>query len=664
MVVPSQRSGCCAALALAVSAAWAAETQPAALRLSELSLEELGNIEITSVSRRAERLSEAPASVFVITAEDMRRSGATSLPEALRLAPNLQVARISSSFHAVTSRGFNGNLANKLLVLIDGRSVYTPLFGGVFWDAQQLPLEDVERIEVISGPAGTLWGVNAVNGVINITTRPASQSRGTELSAGAGNRERMVSVRQGLELGEARDGDDGAGQRPLRLWARHVTQQRTRTLSGESAGDRAHVAQVGARTDWSLAGGDSLMAQAQVYRGRREPPIPGAVQVPGRPLEVGETTYSGGHVLARWDHRLGDGGTFSVQGYLDRTERRLGYHDRLDTADLQVQHALSPAGRHAVVWGLQVRQDTDHFSGPTLRMLPPRLRQVSYSLFGQDEVTLRNDLKLTLGARAEHNDYTGMEYLPSVRLAWQAAPAQLLWAAASRTVRGPTRLDRDLFNPGVPPSSAAPTGIPTVTGSGAFRGEVAKVLELGWRGQPSSSTSASAAVYRADYDGLRSAEMTGPASAQLVNGLEGRISGLEAWGSWQALPNWRLHAGASRMWQHLRVSPGYTDMSNQLGLTEGANPSWQWMLRSQLDLPRRTELDLTLRGVSRLELPAVPSYTALDLRLGWRPNANVEWSLALHNLLDGGHGEFGPVTTRTEVGRSVFLQLVLRHEAP
>lgn len=203
MVVPSQRSGCCAALALAVSVAWAAEPQPAALRLSDLSLEELGNIEITSVSKRAERLSEAPASVFVITAEDIRRSGATSLPEALRLAPNLQVARISSSFHAVTSRGFNGNLANKLLVLIDGRSVYTPLFGGVFWDAQQLPLQDVERIEVISGPAGTLWGVNAVNGVINITTRPASQTRGPELSAGAGNRERMVSVRQGLELGEA-----------------------------------------------------------------------------------------------------------------------------------------------------------------------------------------------------------------------------------------------------------------------------------------------------------------------------------------------------------------------------------------------------------------------------------------------------------------------------
>jgi iron complex outermembrane receptor protein len=657
MVGPIQGSGCCAALALAlaVSAACAAEPQQA-LRLSELSLEELGNIEVTSVSKRAERLSEAPASVFVITAEDIRRSGATSLPEALRLAPNLQVGRISSSFHAVSSRGFNGNLANKLLVLIDGRSVYTPLFGGVFWDAQQLPLEDVERIEVISGPAGTLWGVNAVNGVINVTTRSAAQTRGSELAAGLGDRERLLSVRQGLDLG-------GDTQRPLRLWARHITQERTRTLAGVSAGDRAHVEQFGARTDWEL-GGDSLMAQAQLYRGRREPPIPGAVEVPGRPLDVGQTTYSGGHVLARWEHRLGDGGALTAQGYYDRTERRLGYQDRLDTADLQLQHALAPGSRHAVVWGLQIRQDSDRFNGPTLLMLPPLLRQVSYSLFGQDEITLREDLKLTLGARAEHNAYTGLEYLPSARLAWQVAPSQLLWAAASRTVRGPTRLDRDLFNPGVPPSPAVPTGIPTVTGSSRFRAEVANVLELGWRGQPSSDTSASATLYRADYDRLRSAELAGAGTAQLVNGLEGRISGLEAWGSWQARPNWRLHAGLSRMWQHLHVSPGQIDFSHQLALTEGSNPAWQWMLRSQLDLPRRTELDLTLRGVAKLEQPAVPSYTALDVRLGWRPSANVEWSLGLRNLLDPGHGEFGPAATRTEIGRSVFLQLVLRHEAP
>jgi iron complex outermembrane receptor protein len=312
-----------------------------------------------------------------------------------------------------------------------------------------------------------------------------------------------------------------------------------------------------------------------------------------------------------------------------------------------------------------VRQDTDRFAGAGgLLMEPALLRQVSYSLFAQDELTLREDLRLTLGARAEHNAYTGLEYLPSARLAWQAAPSQLLWGAVSRTVRGPTRLDRDIVNPGQPPSPAAPQGIPTVLGSERFQAEVARVLELGWRGQPGAGTSASATVYRADYEQLRSAEPRSATVWELTNGLEGSVRGLELWGSWQARPHWRLHAGFNRMWQHLRVAPGHTDLSGVLALTEGANPARQWMLRSQLDLPRQAELDLTLRGVSALPLPPVPAYTALDLRLGWRPNPGMEWSLSLQNLLDAGHGEFGSVLTRTEVGRSIYLQLVLRHEAP
>jgi iron complex outermembrane receptor protein len=620
--------------------------------LAELSLEELGDIEITSVSRRAERLSEAPASVFVITAEDIRRSGATSLPEALRLAPNLHVGRIGASFHAVSSRGFNSNTANKLLVLIDGRSVYTPLFGGVFWDAQQLPMQEIERIEVISGPAGTLWGVNAVNGVINITTRSATQAPpGAELVAGAGNRERDLMLRQGLRLG---------GDTPLQLWARHVAYEGTRTAAGEAAGDAGHLVQLGARSDWA-AGRDRAMVQAQLYRGRREPPIPGAVEIPGAPIQVGPTSYDGGHLLARWERQLGAGGTLSLQGYWDHTERHLGFRETLDSLDLQLQHALQPGTRHALVWGLQLRQDRDHMVDGNALVLPERQRQVSYSLFAQDEVALRQDLRLTLGARAEHNGYTGMELLPSARLAWRAAPSQLVWGALSRTVRSPTRLDRGLLNRGMPPSAEAPGGIPTVRGSTDFESEVARVAELGWRGQPWASTSASATIFHADYQRLRSLELRG---TELVfgNGLEGSVSGLELWGSWQARPGWRLHGGFTRLWQDLRLRPGSLDVGS-VSRTEGANPARQWILRSQLDLPRAAELDLMLRGVSALPDPAVPSYVALDLRLGWRPSPRVEWSLLLQNLLDGGHGEFGNVRTRTEVGRAVFLQLVLRHEA-
>lgn len=655
MAVPGHCNGCCAALALALVVGTApvqAQTPPQ--RLTELSLEELGDIEVTSVSRRAERLSEAPASVFVITAEDIRRSGATSLPEALRLAPSLHVARLSASYHAVGSRGFNSNTANKLLVLIDGRSVYTPLFGGVFWDAQQLPMQEVERIEVISGPAGTLWGVNAVNGVINVITRSAAQApQGAELALEAGNRERGFMLRQGVTLGDAR-------ARPLQLWARHVRYEGTRTAAGEAAGDTGTLAQLGARSDWE-SGRDRAMVQAQLYRGRREPPIPGAVEIPGTPIEVGRTLYDGGHLLARWERQLGDGSTLSAQGYWDHTERHLGFRETLDTLDLQLQHALRPSARQAVVWGLQLRQDRDRMVEGRAVVLPEREHRFSYSLFAQDELTLREGLRLTLGARAEHNGYTGMELLPSARLAWRAAPGQLVWGALSRTVRSPTRLDRGLLNPGLPPSAEAPGGIPTVRGSPDFRSEVARVAELGWRGQPWGGTSASATVFHADYERLRSLELRGP---ELVfgNGLEGSVSGLELWGSWQARPGWRLHGGFSRLWQNLRVRPGSLDVGS-VARTEGANPARQWILRSQLDLPRRAEFDLMLRGVSALADPAVPAYVALDLRLGWRPNPRVEWSLLLQNALDRGHGEFGNVRTRTEVGRAAYLQLVLRHEA-
>ncbi|WP_198320863.1 TonB-dependent receptor plug domain-containing protein [Azohydromonas aeria] len=654
---PGLRRESAAVLALAAAslpvAAAAATAQPVpAPRLSELSLEELGDIEVTSVSRRAERLSEAPAAVFVISAEDIRRSGATSLPEALRLAPNLQVARISAAFHAVGSRGFNSNTANKLLVLIDGRSVYTPLFGGVFWDAQQLPLEDIERIEVISGPGGTLWGVNAVNGVINVITRSAAQTQGAEVVAGAGNREREVSAHYGLAPG-------GDAARALRLWARHVAFERTRTLAGASAGDAGHMAQAGLRGDWELAGGARAMFQAQLYDGTREAPIPGAVEIPGAALQVGRTALSGGHVLGRWEQRLASGGTLTLQGYWDRTERRLGFRDTLDTLDLQLQHALQPGARHAVVWGAQLRHDRDDFEGADAGVLmqPVQRRQWSYSLFGQDEIALREGLRLTLGARAEHNAYTGLEFLPSARLAWQWAPTQLLWGALSRTVRGPTRLDRDLLNPGR-------DGQPTVSGNPAFKAEVARVAELGWRGQPGAGVSASATVFHAAYDRLRSLQ---PASGGTVltfdNGLEGHVDGLELWGSWQPLPDWRLHGGFNRLWQDLRARAGYLDAGN-VAFTEGTSAARQWIVRSQLDLPRRTELDVMLRGVSALAQPAVPSYVALDLRLGWRPSPGVEVSLSLQNVLDGGHGEFGPVATRTEIGRAAFVRLVLRSAGP
>lgn len=628
--------------------AWAALTaapsvaQPRAdQRLADLSLEELSQLEITSVSKRAERLSGAPTSVYVISAADIRRSGATHLAEALRLAPNLQVARVYNQGHTVSARGFNGSSANKLLVLIDGRSVYSPLFSGVFWDAQEVMLEDVERIEVISGPGSTLWGVNAVNGVINVITRAAAESQGNLLALAAGSREARVSARHGAALGSG-----GA----WRLYATHSDLRHTETADGTRVDDAGHLSQVGVRADLPR-GADRFTLQAEAYRGRREQPAPGSIST-GVPIERGPITLSGAHVLGRWERRLDAGASFELQAYVDHTERDVvpTFADTQDIVDLQAQYTAAPAGRHQAVWGAQVRAGRDRLGNSVyVAFLPQRLDQRWASLFAQDEIALADNLRLTLGLRAERNSYTGTEFLPTARLAWQWAPQQLLWLAASRTVRAPSRLDRDIFVPGQPPF--------LLRGGPDVRSETARVYELGYRGQPTPRTTLSATVYRAEYDHLRTLQIDpGFTYFFIANGMQGRTQGLELWASWQALPRWRLHAGYSRLHQDLRLKPWSNDTST-VAAAEGANPSEWWQLRSALDLTEQIELDLVLRHVGRLAAPPVPSYATLDLRLGWRVRPGLELSLIGRNLNGDRHGEFANETTRTEFGRALLARL-------
>jgi iron complex outermembrane receptor protein len=427
-------------LAASLIAAAAAAQQPPR-RLADLTLEELSNLEVTSVSKRAERLSDAPASVFVITADDIRRSGATSLPEALRLAPNLQVARVGANGWAITARGFNSNSANKLLVLIDGRSVYSPLFSGVFWDVQELLLDDIERIEVVSGPGGTLWGVNAVNGVINVTTRAAGQTAGNLASAGAGNKEAALALRHGGELG------DGAS---YRIYAKRVNRHHTQTASGAEVNDASQTTQLGFRAD-AARGTDTFTLQGDVYTGRRNQPPPGSFSVAGVTLALDTISVSGGNLIARWERKLADDASLSATFTYDRVERTVPptFAETLDIADLQLQHAWRPAPAHQLVWGAEYRHALDRVGNSTIvAFLPGRLHQTWGALFAQDEITLLPEWRLTLGARVERNPYTGSEFLPSLRLAWKARPEHLLWGALSRTVRAPSRLDRDTFVPG------------------------------------------------------------------------------------------------------------------------------------------------------------------------------------------------------------------------
>jgi iron complex outermembrane receptor protein len=610
---------CVAATACLAAAAWAAsaQAQPASRSgLADLSLEELANLEVTSVSRRAEPLSGAPASIFVITSDDIRRSGATSLPEALRLAPNLHVARVDARQYAISARGFNSTVANKLLVLIDGRTVYTPLFSGVFWDAQDTLLEDIERIEVISGPAGTLWGANAVNGVINVITKHATDTRGTLAYAGVGNEESGLGARRGLRL------DDGGG---MRVYGKGFSRDSTVRASGADVPDRWHSGQAGFRADWG-AGTDSYTLQGDAYQGKADQAAPGDVRI------------SGGNLLVRWQRQLAGSDRVQVQAYFDNTHREIPgtFAERLDTYDIEFQHALAVGRDHLFAWGGGHRMARDRVTNGAVRFLPANRDLNWTNVFVQDEYRWSDALRLTAGVKAGHNPYTGTDLLPSARLAWRLDESRLLWAAASRAVRAPSRIDREFFIPGL-------------AGGPDFRSEISKVFEIGYRSQASTRASYSITAFHSLHEYLRSIEGT-----MLGNRMEGESTGLEAWGKLQVTPRWRLSAGGTLLDQDLRLEPGSSDNS---GVSAAGNdPERQLSLRSAHELGAGRELDLLVRYVGALPAPAVPSYIAFDARYAWRPRAGLELSVSVQNLFDDQHAEFGSAASRAEIERGVFVK--------
>lgn len=617
-------------LAAAASAAPAlAQTPPIAASngLAELSLEQLSELPVTSVSGRPESLRSAPASVFVISGEDIRRSAATSLPEALRLAPNLQVAQLNRNQWAISARGFNNAIANKLLVLIDGRTVYSTLFAGVFWDAHDLVLEDIERIEVISGPGGTLWGANAVNGIINVITRGADATQGSLVSVTRSGRGGQEAVRWGGRIGEVGH---------LRLYGLAIDRASSRLHDGSERPDATSKSQVGFRADAGLRHG-TLTLQGDLYRGGDDPASTMAPKI------------HGSNLLARWDGRFADGSPYRVQAYHDLQARdeTVTFRNRAESVDLQFTHEPRLASGHMLLWGAGYRSSEDSNRASPIVLFDPADRRLAWAnVFAQHQLRV-DRWQLTTGLKAERNSYTGVEWLPSLRLAYEHARQGSTWAALSRVVRAPARIDRDLFIPGAPPY--------VIAGGDGFQSEVADVLELGHRGQAGRNLSYSGTVFHQQFDGLRAGRGV---PAVVANRIDGHSQGLEAWARWQPLEQARFTVGYLGLRKDLHSADGPVDPSSIPNL--GNDPRHQWMLRSQFDLPGNTELDLHLRRVSALPSPEVAGYTVVDARLGWQVTPALELSLVVRNLLDRWHAEFEPAGVASHFGRRVFLRMVVQ----
>jgi iron complex outermembrane receptor protein len=598
--------------------------------LKQLSLDELMNIEVTSVSKRAEKLTEVASAIQVVTGTEIRRSAATNLPEALRLAPNLQVAQLNSYGWIVGARGFNGDFANKMLVMIDGRSVYTPLFAGVIWDVQNTILEDVDRIEVVSGPGGALWGANAVNGVINITTKDARETQGTYLSAAAGSAlNSTAAVRYGGRAGE---------NVYFRVYGQYFDRDNTYLANGQDVADAWHLAQGGFRLDYHPADTRTLTLQGDLYRGTEE--------------TNPDSSMRGENILGRFTHDYGADSTLSVQAYYDHTWRHdipSTITDDLTIFDLDLQHGFTLGERHQILWGFEGRWMRDHVETdtPLVGILPPHRNMDLYSGFLQDEISLHERVKLTVGTKIEHNDFTAWEVQPSVRLAWARADHQTLWAAISRAVRTPSRFDTDYHIPKAPPF--------VINGGPDFESEQILAYELGYRTQPRSDLSLSFATYFNDYRDIYNVQ-TAAFPFTIENGVEGQSWGVELSGTWQPSSRWRLRAGYNYFEKDLQPKPGHAATSAVLA-SQGRDPAHQISLQSMMELHPGVELDVTARYVSELADPPVPAYVAFDVRLAWTVR---QWEIALvgQNLGDSRHLEFG---TFREIPRSGYARLTWRY---
>jgi iron complex outermembrane receptor protein len=662
----------CAALALllCLSAPTAGLAQSAPSRdLIKTNLEDLMNMEVTSVSKKEQKLSKAAAAVYVITREDIRRSGATNIPDLLRMAPGVDVARIDSNTWAISIRGFNTRYSNKVLVLVDGRTVYTPVTSGVFWDQLEVPLEDIDRIEVIRGPGGTVWGANAMNGVINIITLNAKATPGSVLSVAGGSEMAQGLVQYGDKIGQK-----GA----YRAYGRFLNVNTSGSPLGGEASDGRHSFQAGFRSDWDLSPQDTMTVQGNLLEMRAHE---GVTQVVSSALPLQETVTDGvsagaDNVLGRWNHRLRNGSDMSLQVYYDGFRRlNQGLETSLHTVDLDLDCRLAAGPHNDIVWGLGYRVTSDHFStGISTSFNPPHLSNSLFSAFIQDEIRLSNFLTLTLGSKIEHNAYTGFEYEPSAQLVWSVTDRQALWLSAARAIRQPSRVDVSLEVDAAtfPINGGSSFELLKILGADNPSAEQLRDYEAGYRAQVSKRLSLDVAIFLNFYKHLQTIEpenpsfTSTPAPPHLVlpsdfdyNARASNYGG-EIFLTWNATSRWRIVPGYSLL--HMKVVRDPVSQDSQVELTPGNSPKHQFQIRSLLNLRRNLDWDSSLSYIGRLDSLGIPSYTRLDTRLAWRIGEFVELSVAGQNLLSPRHREFVDTTgiNPTQVERSVFGKITWR----
>lgn len=586
--------------------------------LTDLSLDQLLDMEITSVSKSAEKLTEAAAAVHVITSQDIARSPFRSIPELLRMVPGIHVARIGTSSYAITARGFNSSTSDKLEVLLDGRSVYTPLFSGVFWDTLDTMIDDIDRIEVIRGPGGTLWGANAVNGVINIVTKNTSETQGGVFYTRAGNERASSGVRTGGTLADVGH---------FRAYAKTTDRDDSAQADGSDIRDRQDITTGGFRADFQSEKSGSLTIQGDVHE---------SVSASGTPAAPTETEASGHNLLARWSKSWSDGQSATIQGYFDYYERLIPgtFGEKRETYDVSAQYGMVPTSWLDLLVGAGYRNSEDETNGPpsVIIFLPASRRLETTNVFAQGKIELAEGVTLTVGTKYEENDFTGSEWQPGLRFAWVLNEKHTVWGAASRAVRTPNRFDHDLglFLP--VPLGGFPAGFSRI-GNRDFDSEKVNAYELGYRTSVAEQLVLDFAVFYNDYDDLRTTEV----GNQFENNAEATSIGGELSARWIPSERWQLHSGISYL--DLDIEPKANSSSNDDA--EDNDPALQGFIRGLIDLPAEMQIDGMLRYVDELRNQNVDQYWELDLRYAWQATDYLQLSLIGRNLLEDQHAEFG-----------------------